>query len=83
MRGFRASSSSEDFWGSRIVWRIPFAGLGVREGSWLLWWWNRECLPWRRGGGSGGGFEGDGARDEAREEATIALARESTVSWGM
>lgn len=58
---------------------MPFAGLGVRDSSWLGWW-NRECLAWRRGGGSGGGFIGEGARDEAREEATIALARESTVS---
>ena len=30
----------------------------------------------------GGGLDGDGARDEAREEATIALASELTESCG-
>jgi hypothetical protein len=40
----------------------------------------------RRGGGGGGyrefdwsDLDGDAARDEAREDATIALARDSTV----
>ena len=46
--------------------------------------WKRLCglepWPWRRGGGREG-FIGDGAREEASEEATIALAREETVRW--
>lgn len=40
-------------------------------------------MPCRRGGGSGGGLLGDGAREDAKEEATMALARESTVSFGI
>ena len=42
-------------------------------------------MPWRReeGGGGSGGLVGEGAREEAREEATMAFARESTESWGV
>lgn len=44
----------------------------------------RRGLPWRRedGVGGNGGLVGEGAREEAREEATMAFARESTESWG-
>lgn len=57
----------------------PFPGLGVREESlWLRKIWLR------RGGGRGGvliaDLEGEAAREEAREEATMALASESTVT---
>ena len=66
----------------RIVRRSMGGGLGgegVREvdaggREWWkrLWWW------WRRGGGGGGrDLVGEGLREEARVEATIALARES------
>lgn len=51
-------------------------GLGVLETSLLLW---KRC---RREGGGGGGYRddlaGEAARDEASEDATMALAREST-----
>ena len=69
-----------------MVWRMPVGGgcllgLGVREGKCGVekWRWDFDC---RRGSG-GLGFVGEGAREEAREEATMALARESAVIVGV
>ena len=49
--------------------------------------WKRCPRGFRREGGGGGGYkdedkdlEGEAAREEASEEATMALARESTVT---
>lgn len=57
----------------------------MRRSCWLclekrrgLPWWRRE-----EGGGGKGGLVGEGAREEARDEATMAFARESTESWGV
>lgn len=62
---------------------MVLAGLGVREAS-LRW----KRRPWeaRRGGGSGGtllGLAGDAAREEASEDATMAVAKESTDADGV
>ena len=55
-----------------------FAGLGVRENE-NVWW----CFSRRGGGGGGSSFLGDGAREEARLPATIALASWSPVIFGV
>ena len=63
--------------GARRVWRKPgLPGEGVRE-AWKGGWRGLECR-WMRGG-----LLGEGARVEARVEATMALAREEAVSWGV
>jgi hypothetical protein len=45
-------------------------------------WWKRWCWP-RRGGGGGAREEreGEAAREEARDDATMALARESIAAF--
>ena len=62
------------------------AGLGVRDGSVSLELWWKRPPRLRRGGGGGGwrddDLEGEAAREEASEEATMAFARESTVTEG-
>ena len=61
----------------RNVWRMPpvLVGLGVREKA-KVW-----CLLRLLGGGGGSGerCEGEGPREDARDEATMALARWSEV----
>ena len=52
----------------------------------LLALWNSDVGRGLLGGGSAGGCNdllGDTVREEAREEATMALARDSTVSCGV
>lgn len=58
----------------------------MRETGGSSWEAKREwCRVGRRGrGGLGpGDFEGEGARDDASEEATMAEASESPVRWAL
>jgi hypothetical protein len=82
---FSPSSISSLLLGFRIVVRSwpGLEGLGVREMS--LGLWKRWLRPLRRGGSGGFGcsdccLEGEAAREDASEEATIALANESTAT---
>lgn len=65
----------------RIVSLSPLDGLGVRESSVLEpWGFNSERDLARLGGGGGGWFlVGEGAREEARDEAAMAYAIESSL----
>lgn len=59
---------------------MVLAGEGVREdrrggrNRWCGrdWWRGKEVI----------GLLGEGAREDAKDEATIASARESAVNWG-
>lgn len=66
----------------RSVCGIPLGGLGVRDrslwGEWVKFKSDRERAR-RRWGGGGGTFVTGDARADAREEATIALERASSV----
>src|SRR6187402_2185759 len=86
-RRFSPSSISSRDFGFRIVVRNTLcclAGLGVLDSSLVLW---KRCVrPPRRGGGGGGcndednDLDGEAAREDARDEATIAFGRESTAT---
>ena len=58
---------------------LGFEGEGVLEISLPLW---NRFLALRRGAGGGGGysFEGDAAREDASDEATMAFAKDSTAA---